>query len=217
MNISEPAAVEQQRAVPRGLFARSLACACLMLMALASRDLAAQGAMAAVTFQSGEFTKEVPMPRFATQFGITLPPYVCQWPTTDAMRSRISSMNGARLWTVLGQMEYQARQVHASEAIPIIMAMDVLMGPGVVRSAKPGPGQSYFYVAVPPPSQTNISLPVLIGCLEANTARAGLHELFRIIRAYLGMESLAPTKPTTPTKFELPPSTPARIAPTNLQ
>ena len=180
MNISEPAAVEQQRAVPRGLFARSLACACLMLMALASRDLAAQEV--AVTFLPGEFTKEVPMPRAGTSFRITPQPTICGWPTTEQIRSRISSMNAATLLTVLRNMESHSQSL---PGIYVHWGMQQLgLGVNFIGS---GSANWTFPVAVPPPSQTNISQPFLIQCVEVDTARAGVNELRRIIRAYLGM------------------------------
>ena len=184
MKISEPAAVERERAVPRRFAARSLACACLMLMALASRDLAAQAkpAPVAVTFGPGEFTKEVPMPRAATEFLITPQPYICGWPTTEQIRSRISSMNAATLNAVLWQMEGHrmggGQQVYGQmQQLGLVVQF---IGPGSANSA-------FFPVAVPPPSQTNISLPLLTGCLEIATALAGTMEIRRIIRAYLGM------------------------------
>ena len=180
MKISEPAAVERQRAVPRRFAARSLACACLMLMAFASRDLAAQDV--AVTFLPGEFTKEVPMPRAATSFRITPQPTICGWPTTEQIRSRISSMNAATLLTVLRNMESQGQ---GSPGIFVHSGMQQLgLGVSFIGS---GSATWTFPVAVPPPSQTNISLPVMTGCLEVATALAGTNEIRRIIRAYLGM------------------------------
>ena len=174
MNISEPAAVEQQRAVPRGLFARSLACACLMLMALASRDLAAQEV--AVTFLPGEVTKEVPMPRFATTIRITTPPNICNWPTVDRVRNSFST-DAAELALRLAQME----SFGTASLTNIVGSMNAFTGISPIRLSA---GTS---MPVPPPSETNISLPFMSQCLEVDTARASVNELRRIIRAYLGM------------------------------
>ena len=184
MNISEPAAVEQQRAVPRGLFARSLACACLMLMALASRDLAAL--QLAVTFQPGEFTKEVPMPRVDDVYNVamvTTPAYICFWPSIDEVRSNISGMSASLLTSKLAQME----SVGTGDGGSIVRAMNESTGPGGNGVRLNFGGNNNPVPVWIPPSRTILSLPVLFSCVDIDTARVWVNELRRIIRAYLGM------------------------------
>ena len=160
-------------AVLHSVAARSLGWACLMLMALASRDLAAQPVV--VNFQPGEVNKEVPMPRFASEILTTTLGHVCAWPTIDEVRSRISSMDAATLASSLGQMESSAKSSNYG------LAMFAIMGQNSTYEFRGRP------VPLPPPSQTKVTITVASACVDFDTARAGVNELRRIIRAYLGL------------------------------
>lgn len=202
------------RRIRLSLSASCLRYAGLVLVAFLSRDAVAQtGTTMEVTYQPGEFSKSVSVPRiYSTGVTIHTPGYICSWPTPDQIKVRLAA--GAGLLTQrLNQMEGYG----SAGARDIVLAMNVIMGVQVNGLADPVGIVSGGHIG----SDRTGNVPsggylhtFARRCVDEQAARAGLFEIRRLIRAYLGLP--APT--VAPTVFEIPaPTTPAAgAAPTSL-
>lgn len=178
MRISEPATVEQERALPRTFSARSIGYACLMLIALVSRDVVAQTTID-VTLQPGEFSKTIQAPGTAT-FTVRYrnPIYLCNWPTTNQMKIAIeSAMSQGSLAQRLSEME--RRNGASGEAIA-----DTLNALSGYQGAFNGKDQEFTQqqLAAGPFTYTFMNR-----CISVEEARTGIGEILQVIRSYLGL------------------------------
>lgn len=201
MNIPEPATGAQKRAAPRVLFARSLGYACLMLIALVSRNAVAQTRV--VYIEPGQYGASIALPgdrstnlRLHSREG-----HVCGLPLhpSGSGRAFVNSSISQIRESNLSQLESfgsdspadlvaALKLVFPSLPIHVYDAETKGVRPVALGLGQPSVLNEVHYEGV---------------CLTLEHARVWVFQIRRVVRAHLGLA--APT--AAPTVFELPPQT----------
>ena len=188
MKISEPAAMAQERAVLRGFAARSLGYACLIAVALASQDAVAQTPPIEVRLLPGETTRTLVAPSQAgfSVLYVASEEYVCNLPTAARINDLLQTWARAgSLQQTLTSLESRVTATSAS----IGQAYQELIG-GSSR-APYGIFSSETERFTIPLGNTGYTFTFAANCLTVPEARAGINDIRRIVRAYLGLPAPA--------------------------
>ncbi len=206
MKTTEPANIERQRAMPRTCSARSFGYACLILIALVSRDAVAQAIV--VTLEPGEYERSIAMAGSGTRsIDLRTPGHICNWPSMEELRASLST-----IFTVHVE---RLEAFGSATGADIVQAMNVIVGQ-IGNIGAPG-RPVYLFTGgtrvLPPEASGTRAETFAVRCLDLANARIGLFQIRRWARANRGM----PAPAVDPTVFEMSaPTKPAGGAPPSL-
>jgi len=178
-----PFAAPDIAAVPptlRAFSVRRLGYACLILIALVSRDAVAQTTVE-VTLKAGEYNPSVPVaPGTPYSIRIIAPGLLCSWPSASAVQSAISATDEARL------KSFESLDNPGWAMNTLLGSPDNLSGPVVWV-------QTVTHQATLPLNTPSQDIRVRADCVTLEEARSVILPIRRVIRARLGLPP--PTAP----------------------
>ncbi len=162
---------------------RSFGYACLILIALVSRDAVAQTTIG-VTLLSTETTKTIQAPRdLSFNVSYVTPPHICNLPSATAINARYSDLvTRGLLRQVLTQMEATA----LGSAVGISGALGTFLGLPASSLLYMGNVQSFSQAQL---ARGQITHTFATACLTLLEAQTLLYEIRRSMRADLGMSA----------------------------